>query len=124
MSPDVQRIAATMGAGFATAPALGGTLVLDFGADGCIVVAGTSAPVRVSFAENATGMPVVAEKGHADCVVTVSLDTFMRMIAGEVDAAAVYTQGKLKIAGDINLAMKLGPALRAGREARGGDSVR
>jgi putative sterol carrier protein len=124
MSPDVQRIAATMGEGFAGAPPLGGTLVLDFGADGCIVVAGKTAPVRVSFSENASGMAISVQKGGADCVVGVALDTFKRMLAGEVDAAAIYMQGKLRIAGDVGLALKLGPALRAGREARGGDTAR
>ena len=41
----------------------------------------------------------------------MSLDTFKKMVARELDGTAAFMQGKLKVAGDMSVAMKLGPIL-------------
>jgi len=51
------------------------------------------------------------ENKPADCTITVSLDTFKKMVARELDGTAAFMQGKLKVAGDMSVAMKLGPIL-------------
>lgn len=111
---DVVRIATKMGEAFRSSPPLGGTLKLDFGADGAVFIEGTVQPVRVSAEE-----PDAPFTPSADCTVTVDLDTFKKMVTGEADTTAVYMQGKLKVTGDIALALKLGPALHDARDARG-----
>ena len=109
-TPQVTRIADAIDNGLKDGPLLGGNLLLDFGDDGRVYIEGRGQPLRTTASEPQGFAP--------DCTVSIDLDTFKRMIAGEVDAAAIYMQGKLKIAGDLRLALKLGPALQLAREAR------
>ena len=51
------------------------------------------------------------ENKPADCTITVALDTFKKMVARELDGTTAFMQGKLKVAGDMSVAMKLGPIL-------------
>ena len=39
--------------------------------------------------------------------MTVSLETFEAMRNGEIDGTSAFMQGKLKVAGDMSVAMKL-----------------
>ena len=39
--------------------------------------------------------------------MTVSLETFEAMRSGEIDGTSAFMQGKLKVAGDMSVAMKL-----------------
>lgn len=54
---------------------------------------------------------VVTEDGDADCTVTAEMDTFKELFEGELDPTAAYMTGKLKIDGDMGVAMKLGQLL-------------
>ena len=51
----------------------------------------------------------------ADCTITVTLETFEKMVKGELDGTSAFMQGKLRVAGDMGLAMKLGPILQKAR---------
>ena len=106
MSADqVNQIVKQLGAAIGANSGLGGTLKFDFGEPGSVLIDGKSAPNSVSDGEG---------KG-ADCTITVSLDDFLKMVKGELDPTGAFMQGKLRVAGDMGLAMKLGPILQRAR---------
>ncbi|MEM7743688.1 MAG: SCP2 sterol-binding domain-containing protein [Pseudomonadota bacterium] len=80
-------------------------------------LAGRSFEDTVKFdIENAGVIRIVdgaatAEDGPADCTVTASIDTFEEMFAGDLDPTAAFMTGKIKIDGDMGVAMKLGQIL-------------
>ena len=47
------------------------------------------------------------EDGDADCTLKISMDDFLAMTAGELDGTTAFMSGKLKIEGDMGIAMKL-----------------
>jgi putative sterol carrier protein len=101
-SAAVQQVITQMAGAIGTDSGLGGTLKFDFGEAGSVLVDGKSKPNSVTDGE---GKP-------ADCTISVSLDTFDKMVKGELDGTSAFMQGKLKVAGDMGLAMKLGPILQ------------
>nr|WP_244548186.1 SCP2 sterol-binding domain-containing protein [Aquimarina spongiae] len=50
---------------------------------------------------------VTAEDKDADCQVDVGFDDFMSLIKGELNPMAAVMGGKIKIKGDMGVAMKL-----------------
>jgi putative sterol carrier protein len=79
---------------------LGSVLKFDFGADGILVLDATQVPNVVSN-----------DDVDAQCTMTISLENFMAMAEGKLDGTAAFMTGKLKIQGDMGIAMKLGPIL-------------
>lgn len=57
------------------------------------------------------GSDVTTEDGDAACTISASMDTFQDLFAGELDPTAAYMTGKIKIEGDMGIAMKLGQIL-------------
>ena len=57
------------------------------------------------------GSEVTTEDGDAACTISASMDTFQDLFAGELDPTAAYMTGKIKIDGDMSVAMKLGQIL-------------
>jgi putative sterol carrier protein len=53
---------------------------------------------KVSVSENG---------GDADCTISTSSETFMKIAKGEQNPTAAYMSGKLKVKGDMGQAMKL-----------------
>ena len=104
-SEQVQTIIEKMGTAIGPNSGLGGTLKFDFGEPGSVLIDGKSAPNTVTDGE---GKP-------ADCTINVSLETFDKMIKGELDGTSAFMQGKLRVAGDMGLAMRLGPILQKAR---------
>ena len=47
------------------------------------------------------------EDKDADCVISASADTFQKMMSGELQGMMAVMSGKVKIKGDMGLAMKL-----------------
>ncbi len=45
--------------------------------------------------------------GEADCTITTSEESFMKIVRGEQNPTTAYMTGKLKIKGDMGAAMKL-----------------
>ena len=45
--------------------------------------------------------------GDADATITASLETFEKIVAGDLNPTSAYMTGKLKIKGDMGAAMKL-----------------
>jgi len=79
---------------------LGATLKFDFGEDGSVTLDATQVP-NVITTDNA----------EAQCTMEISLEHFMQMANGELDGMSAFMTGKLKVQGDMGLAMKLGPIL-------------
>jgi putative sterol carrier protein len=104
-SPVVQQIITQMSGAIGANSGLGGTLKFDFGDAGSVLVDGKSEPNSVS---DGAGKP-------ADTTISVSLADFEKMVKGELDGTSAFMQGKLKVAGDMGLAMKLGPVLQKAR---------
>ena len=101
----VQKIISEMGQRLGVSSGLGGTLKFDFGEAGSVFIDGKASPNTVG---DGSGK-------NADCTITVSLDTFEKMVKGELDGTSAFMQGKLRVAGDMGLAMKLGPILQKAR---------
>jgi putative sterol carrier protein len=79
---------------------LGATLKFDFGDDGVLMLDATQVPNLVSN-----------EDGEAQCTMAISIENFMEMAEGNLDGTAAFMSGKLKIQGDMGIAMKLAPIL-------------
>jgi len=101
----VKDIISQMGAALGANSGLGGVLKFDFGEPGSVLIDGKSNPNTVTDGAGKT----------ADCTITVSLETFEKMVKGELDGTSAFMQGKLRVAGDMGLAMKLGPILQKAR---------
>jgi putative sterol carrier protein len=59
----------------------------------------------VSVADGAVS--VVEGAGDADCTISASEETLMKIAKGEANATTAYMTGKLKIKGDMGAALKL-----------------
>ena len=79
---------------------LGATVKFDFGEDGVLFLDATQTPNVVSNDNN-----------DAECTMVISMENFMEMAAGNLDGTSAFMTGKLKIQGDMGIAMKLGPML-------------
>ncbi len=75
---------------------LGAKVKFDLGGDGVIFVDATSNPNTVSN-----------DDGDADCTIVISMDDFKTLLAGDLDPTTAFMMGKLKVEGDMGIAMKL-----------------
>jgi putative sterol carrier protein len=75
---------------------LGATLKFDMGDDGVIVIDGKSTPNSVSNTNSDT-----------DCTVGITLDNLQAMLDGELEPATGFMAGKLRVTGDMSVAMRL-----------------
>lgn len=64
----------------------------DTGADGVIVIDGTT---------------ISTTDAPADCTISLSLEDLETLLAGELSPTAAFMQGKLKVEGDMSIAMAL-----------------
>lgn len=75
---------------------LDATLKFDCGEDGVICIDGKSAPNTVSNINLDT-----------DCTVGITLENLNAMLAGDLEPATGFMMGKLKVTGDMGVAMRL-----------------
>lgn len=78
------------------------------GIDGSVVfIIEDEGAVRIDEAGAAASQPGT----EADCTMTASRETFEGILGGEVNPTAAFMTGRLKVDGDMGLAMKLGSVL-------------
>ncbi len=100
MSSDVEEITKGLAERIGGNSGLNATLKFNFDGAGVVYIDGKVTPNTVTN-----------EDKPADCTITVSADNFKKMAAGELDGTTAFMTGKLKVAGDMSIAMKLGPLL-------------
>lgn len=79
-----------------TSPPLGKTVKFDLGADGALRV------------ENQI---VSVDGSPADTTITMTRANFEKLLAGDLDPTLAFMTGKLKVSGDMGVAMKLSSLL-------------
>lgn len=78
----------------------GKVVKFNFGDDGQLTIDGASDPAVVNN-----------DDGEADCTVIVDMDVFEAIASGEENAQMAFMSGKLKVEGDMGIAMQLGSIL-------------
>ncbi len=95
---NLAEVAAAMTARMGGKGAIGGTVKFDLGSDGSLFIDGTGADNAVTANEN----------GAANCTISMSAADFDDLIHGRLNPTAAFMQGKMRVDGDMGLAMKLG----------------
>ncbi|RMF07558.1 MAG: sterol-binding protein [Alphaproteobacteria bacterium] len=90
----------TLKAKIGNADNLSKVVKIDLGDDGVIVADGTQSPTAFS-----------TEDADADVTLSMSLADFENMLAGDLNPQMAFMTGKLKVTGDMALAMQLGQLL-------------
>ena len=72
----------------------------DFGDDGVVRVDGKASPTVVDN-----------ENSDADCTIKVTMDDFKSIASGDLNPQMAFMSGKLRVEGDMSLAMQLGSIL-------------
>ena len=54
---------------------------------------------------------VSVDDGEADCTLTADADVFQSIMEGDINPTSAFMTGKLKVDGDMGMAMKLGALL-------------
>jgi putative sterol carrier protein len=93
---DIPTITEAMRARMGEDSGLEAVLKFDCGAEGVIVLDGLSEPNRV-----------VNEDIEADCTVSISRADLVSLMTGKLNPMTGYMMGKLRVSGNIKVAMKL-----------------
>jgi putative sterol carrier protein len=72
----------------------------DFGDEGVVRIDGKSSPTVIDN-----------DNGDADCTVKVSMENFLKIAEGDLNPQMAFMTGKIKVEGDMSLAMQLGSIL-------------
>jgi putative sterol carrier protein len=77
---------------------LGGTIKFDLGSAGNLLIDGTNSDNTVA----------VNQDHPARCTISMSAEDFSDLIHGRLQPTSAFMQGKMRVDGDMGLAMKLG----------------
>lgn len=80
---------------------LNGRVRLDFGPDGTVLVDARARPNRVT-----------SDGGEADCTLQIAIADFVEMAQGRLNGTTAFMTGRLKIRGDMALAVRFGNVLK------------
>lgn len=78
----------------------GKVITFDFGDDGVVRIDGVANPAQVSN-----------QDGDSDCRVKLSLADFLAILEGTQNPQMAFMMGKLRVEGDMGIAMQLGKLL-------------
>ncbi len=53
------------------------------------------------------GKVIEGSTGKADCTITMEDENFVKLVSGQLNAQMAFMTGKLKVAGNMGLALKL-----------------
>jgi putative sterol carrier protein len=95
---DLQEVANALANRVGGKAPLGGTIKFDLGGAGSLLIDGTGADNTVAVNQN----------GDARCTISMTSEDFGDLIAGNLQPTAAFMQGKMRVDGDMGLAMKLG----------------
>jgi putative sterol carrier protein len=79
---------------------LGAVIKFDFGAEGSVILDATQIPNTVAL-----------DGADPDCTMVISIDDFIAMADGSLDGVSAFMSGRLKVEGNMGIAMKLGAIL-------------
>ncbi|MCE7998625.1 MAG: SCP2 sterol-binding domain-containing protein [Rhodobiaceae bacterium] len=79
---------------------IGAVLKFEYPEGGCLVIDGTESGNRIS-----------QNNEDADCVVSLPLATHAEMLRFELDQTSAFREGRMRIQGNIAVALKLGPLI-------------
>lgn len=79
---------------------LSAIIKFDFGDEGVVRIDGKSSPTVIDN-----------EDADADCTVKVTMDNFVAIAEGNLNPQMAFMTGKLRVEGDMSLAMQLGSIL-------------
>lgn len=96
----VEEITSRLQTALAGQSGLDSTITVDLKGEGFIHIDGTK---------------VTNEDLPADCTIIVSREDLESMVRGELDPTMAFMTGRLKINGDMSVALKLQPILSAAR---------
>jgi putative sterol carrier protein len=75
---------------------LNATLKFDCGDDGVVVIDGASTPNTVDNNDRET-----------DCTIALAIDALGDLLSGELDPTTAFMTGRIKVSGDMSVALKL-----------------
>ena len=93
---DIQAIIEAMRAKVGSSGSLDATLLFDCGEEGVVFIDGRSQPHVIS-----------GERAQADCTVTIARADLVALMTGELDPVMGFMTGRLRVAGDMGVALKL-----------------
>jgi putative sterol carrier protein len=82
---------------------MGSVLKFDLGDDGVIILDATVVPNVVDH-----------EDREAQCTLSTTTDDLEEILRGKLDPMAAFGEGRLRVSGDMSVAMKLGDLVRGG----------
>ncbi len=96
---DLQEVADALTKRVGEKSPLGGTLKFDLGEAGTLLIDGTGT----------AGNTVAVNQDHpARCTISMTADDFRELIHGRLQPATAFMTGRMRVDGDMGLAMRLG----------------
>ena len=96
----LEKITETMRERIGAHSPISAIIKFDFGDDGVVRVDGKASPTVVDN-----------DNTDADCTVVVSMENFVQIAEGNLNPQMAFMTGKLRVQGDMSLAMQLGSIL-------------